>query len=64
MKPLPQKIERRLAELVDMGEFDQGDVKHCRATYWSARDDWHTILVDCHTRGVERKKASKIFSKS
>lgn len=51
---LPGKIERRLAELVQMGEFDQGDVNHCRASYWDARDDWHKILVDCHEEAQRR----------
>lgn len=53
-KPLPPKIEKRLAELVGMGEFDQGDVHHCRTSYWSARDDWHKILVDCHDTALLR----------
>lgn len=56
--PLPPKIEKRLAELVGMGEFDQGDVHHCRTSYWSARDDWHKILVDCHEAAVARKRAA------
>jgi hypothetical protein len=54
-RQLPAKIERRLAELAHLGDFDQGDVAHCRRTYWGARDDWHRILVDCHARAVERK---------
>lgn len=53
-KPLPPKIEKRLADLVGMGEFDQGDVHHCRTSYWSARDDWHKILVDCHDAAQRR----------
>ena len=40
-RTLPHKIELRLAELVQLGDFDQDDVTHCRRTYWSARDDWH-----------------------
>ena len=51
-QPLPPKIERRLAELVQMGEFDQGDVRHCRTSYWAARDDWHKILIDCHNMAL------------
>lgn len=53
-KPLPPKIEKRLADLVGMGEFDQGDVRHCRSSYWSAREDWHKILVDCHDTALRR----------
>ena len=53
---LPPKIEARLADLVGMEEFDQGDVAHCRATYWSARDDWHTILIDCYAAAVQRQQ--------
>lgn len=56
--PLPQKIERRLAELVQLGEFDQGDVRHCRTSYWSARDDWHKILIDCHDMALARATAT------
>jgi hypothetical protein len=54
LKPLPQKIEKRLAELAQMGEFDQGDVNHCRISYWSARDDWHKILIDCYDEAKRR----------
>jgi len=54
-RPLPQKIERRLAELVQMEEFDAGDVAHCRAAYWSAREDWHQILIDCFERASQRR---------
>lgn len=62
-KPLPEKIERRLAELVQMGEFDQGDVQLCRATYWSARNDWHKILIDCYDMALQRiGKASSLTS--
>ncbi|MEX5744673.1 hypothetical protein [Massilia sp. X63] len=53
-KPLPPKIEGRLAELRNMGEFDQGDVSHCRRTYWSAREDWHKILIDCYDMAKQR----------
>lgn len=53
-RALPQKIEQRLADLVQMGEFDQGDVNHCRSSYWAARDDWHTILVDCYDEAQRR----------
>jgi len=51
---LPGKIEQRLAELVQMGEFDQADIAHCRSTYWSARDDWHNILFDCYDMAKRR----------
>jgi hypothetical protein len=54
-QPLPSKIEQRLDTLVQMGEFDQGDVRHCRASYWGARDDWHKILIDCYAMALERK---------
>lgn len=55
---LPQKIEQRLDELLSMGEFDQGDVAHCRCSYWSARADWHKILVDCHDATLARQRAA------
>jgi len=58
LQPLPPKVERRLAELVQMGEFDQGDVRHCRTSYWSARDDWHKILIDCHDMALARTTAT------
>lgn len=51
---LPEKIEKRLDTLVQMGEFDQGDVQHCRHSYWSARDDWHKILIDCYQAACAR----------
>lgn len=54
---LPQKIEQRLAELHSMGEFDQGDLAHCRRSYWSARADWHKILVDCYDAALARQRA-------
>jgi hypothetical protein len=53
-KPLPQKIEARLGELVQMGEFDKGDVAHCRRSYWGARADWHQILIDCYEMALRR----------
>ena len=52
---LPQKIEQRLAELHSMGEFDQGDLAHCRRSYWAARADWHKILVDCYDAALARQ---------
>lgn len=52
---LPAKIEALLAELVRMEEFNQGDLAHCRATHWSARHDWHKILIDCYSVGTRRK---------
>lgn len=55
-KALPPKIEKRLSDLVQMGEFDQGDVSHCRASYWAARDDWHTILIDCYDAAKRRQQ--------
>jgi hypothetical protein len=57
--PLPQKIEQRLADLVQMGEFDQCDVKQCRAGYWSARDTWHTILVDCYDSAIRHSRGAR-----
>jgi hypothetical protein len=54
---LPQKIERRLAELLSMGEFDQGDLAHCRGSYWTARADWHKILIDCYDAALARQRA-------
>jgi hypothetical protein len=62
-KPLPQKIEKRLAELVQMGEFDKGDVNHCRASYWNARDDWHKILIDCYEEAKRRTQHEHIARK-
>lgn len=56
IRELPQKIEQRLAELVQMGEFDDGDVSHCRRTYWSAREDWHSILIDCYDRAKQKQR--------
>jgi len=53
---LPQKIEQRLAELHSMGEFDQGDLAHCRRSYWAARADWHKILVDCYDAALARQR--------
>lgn len=54
-RALPHKIERRMADLVQMGEFDQLDVAHCRRTYWSARDDWHQILIGCYETALARR---------
>jgi|GEM_PF-6296895 len=53
-RPLPPKIEQRLAELVRLGEFDQGEVAWCRRDYWGARDDWHKTLIDCHNAALAR----------
>jgi hypothetical protein len=55
-RALPGKIEQRLADLVGLGEFDQGDVHHCRTSYWAARDDWHKILVDCYDTALARQQ--------
>lgn len=55
---LPQKIEQRLGELHSMGEFDQGDLAHCRRSYWAARADWHKILVDCYDAALARQRAA------
>lgn len=55
---LPPKIEKRLAELGEMGEFDGADVAHCRTTYWAARADWHKILVDCYDAALGRARAT------
>ena len=57
-QPLPDKIERRLAELMQMGGFGQGDLAHCRRTYWAARDDWHKILIDCYDAALQRQHTS------
>ena len=57
---LPQKIEQRLTELHSMGEFDQGDLAHCRRSYWAARADWHKILVDCHDAALARQRAAGV----
>lgn len=55
LRPVPEKIEARLMELLKMKEFDMGEVKWCRATYWGARDDWHKILIACHAAAVYRQ---------
>jgi hypothetical protein len=55
-QPLPPKIERRLADLVQLEEFDQGDVRHCRCSYWGARDAWHQILIDCYAVALARQQ--------
>ena len=59
---LPQKIEQRLAELHLMGEFDQGDLAHCRRSYWAARADWHKILVDCYDAALARQRLEEVAS--
>ena len=53
-QPLPEKIEHRLTELLALGEFDEGEATWCRRSYWSARDDWHKILVACHDMAQRR----------
>lgn len=53
-RALPAKIEARLAELLQMGEFDANEVSWCRATYWAARDDWHQILIACYDQAKKR----------
>jgi hypothetical protein len=55
-RALPGKIEQRLAELAQMNEFDQGDVAHCRRTYWIEREAWHQILIDCYERALKRQQ--------
>lgn len=40
-----------------MNEFDINEVNWCRATYWSARADWHKTLVDCHAAALARRAA-------
>jgi len=55
-RALPPKIEKRLADLAQLGEFDQGDVNHCRRSYWGARDDWHQILIDCYAAALARQQ--------
>lgn len=54
-RPLPLKIEHRLAELLRLGEFDRDEVAWCRRTYWSARDDWHTTLINCYQVALARQ---------
>ena len=55
---LPVKIENRLMELVQMKEFNLGEVEECRRTYWVHRAEWHTILVNCHNRALVRVGAA------
>lgn len=57
MKPLPQRVDSRLAELKAMKEFDDKEADYCRRTYWDDRDGWHTILINCHDRALARKAA-------
>jgi hypothetical protein len=45
--------------LLKMKEFDMGEVKLCRATYWGARDDWHTILIDRYAAALARNTTNK-----
>jgi ADP-ribosylglycohydrolase len=54
-QPLPEKVDRRLEELLEMKEFDAGEVAWCRATYWAARADWHKTLVDCYAAALARQ---------
>lgn len=54
LRPLPAKIEKRLADLVGMGEFDSSEVEHCRETYWDDRDGWHQVLIHTYDRAKER----------
>lgn len=56
-KALPQRIERRLAELVALNEFDQEEVEQCRKTYWDDRDGWHSVLIGCYERAQQRQEA-------
>lgn len=58
IEALPEKIEARLAELVQMKEFNVAEVEECRRTYWARRAEWHTILVNCHNRALARMGAA------
>lgn len=53
LRKLPGKIEKRLADLVEMEEFDMEEVEHCRRTYWDDREGWHSILINCYERAKE-----------
>lgn len=53
LNPLPEKIEKRLMELVAMEEFDMEEVDYCRKTYWDDREGWHSILINCYERAKE-----------
>ena len=55
--PIPAKIEQRLMELLKMKEFDMQEVNWCRDTYWTARSDWHAILVACYGAALTRTAA-------
>lgn len=57
-RELPPKIEKRLADLVAMGEFNLTEVEECRRGYWNARDEWHTILINCYDRAQKRQAAA------
>jgi hypothetical protein len=59
-QPLPEKIEHRLAELLALAEFDEGEVAWCRRSYWGARDDWHKILVACYDMAQRRSSATAL----
>ncbi|MDQ1924688.1 hypothetical protein [Massilia pseudoviolaceinigra] len=47
-------------ELLKMKEFDMQEVNWCRATYWTRRDDWHLILVACHSAALARTAAESV----
>lgn len=59
LKPLPERVEKRLADLVEMQEFDAEEVECCRQTYWDDRDGWHSILIGCYDRAQQRTKAAR-----
>lgn len=61
MKPLPDKIEARLAELIAMKEFNEYEAEYCRRTYWNIfsdgslqRKEWHSLLVTSYDRAKAR----------
>lgn len=53
-RQLPEKVEKRLSDLVAMDEFQVDEVEMCRQDYWRDRDFWHGILIRCFDRARER----------
>jgi hypothetical protein len=58
---LPPKVEKRLSDLIAMGEFSTPEADFCRRTYWhrfadgaEQRHEWHQILINCFDRAQKR----------
>lgn len=63
LKALPERVEKRLADLVEMEEFDMEEVGYCRQTYWEDRDGWHQTLVNCFDRAQQRIADEKLAAR-